>query len=325
MAKLMRGLLLAVVVSMNAVAAIAQSYPLKPVRVVMPVASGGIADVLLRAIAQGLSESMAQAFVVENRPGASGIIGTDLVAKAAPDGYVLLFTGQTAMISLPFLKKDIPYDAANGFIPIGMCCAIAQAVVVGGAHKANSIRELVDLARANPGKLTYGSIGNGSLGHIYMEVLKRRAAIDMVHVPYKGAAPGVNDLLGGRIAVMITSPATLQDHFRAGKLRALAVGSARRSAEFPDLPTTAEAGFPGWQWEFWQGMFAPAGTPKEAVARLDSAMARITTGRAFNDKYLKPNGIDAPLVVGAEEFAEFLRNDRRITGPLIEATGIRVD
>lgn len=310
---------------LTSIYAAAQSYPSKPVRVIMPVAAGGVADVLARAISQGLAESLGQPFIVENRPGASGIIGAEFVAKSAPDGYVLLFTGQTAMISLPFMKKDIPYDAVNGFVPIAMCCSIAQAVVVNAVLKINSVRELVELGKSNPGKLTYGSIGNGSLGHIYMEVLKRRTGIDMVHVPYKGGTPGVNDLLGGRISVMITSPVTLQDHLRSGKLKALAVGSARRSAEFPDVPTTAEAGFPGWQWEFWQGMFAPRGTPREIVSRLSTSMTHITGSQQFNEKFLKPNGIDPPQVGGAEEFAEFLRNDRLTTGPLIESTGIRLD
>ncbi|OGT79790.1 MAG: hypothetical protein A3H91_08220 [Gammaproteobacteria bacterium RIFCSPLOWO2_02_FULL_61_13] len=317
--------LLATGLLLTSIYAAAQSYPSKPVRVIMPVAAGGVADVLARAISLGLTESLGRPFIVENRPGASGIIGTEIVAKSAPDGYVLLFTGQTAVISLPFMKKDVPYDAVNGFVPIAMCCSIAQAVVINTSLKVNTVRELVDLGKANPGRLTYGSIGNGSLGHIYMEVLKRRTGIDMVHVPYKGGTPGVNDLLGGRISVMITALSTLQEHFRAGKLKALAVGSARRSAEFPDVPTTAEAGFAGWQWEFWQGWFAPKGTPKEIVSRLNTAMSGITGSRQFNQKYFKPNGIDAPHVGSAEEFAEFLRIERQTTGPLIESTGIRLD
>jgi tripartite-type tricarboxylate transporter receptor subunit TctC len=206
-----------------------------------------------------------------------------------------------------------------------MCCSIAQAVVVNSSLGVSSVRELVALGKSNPGKLTYGSIGNGSLGHIYMEVLKRRTGMDMLHVPYKGAAPGITDLLGGRISVMITNPSSVQEHLASKKLRALAVGSAKRSTAFPDLPTTAEAGFAGWQWEFWQGWFAPAGTPKDVVSTLGSTISRIMASDQFNERYFKPHGIDAPHVTTSDEFAQFIRSDRQTTGPMIESTGIKLD
>lgn len=310
---------------LTAICATAQPYPRKPVSVIVPSSAGGVLDMMARALSQRLSESLGQPFVIETRPGANGIIGAESVAKSAPDGYALLFT-TAGMISFnPYLYERLPYDAAKAFAPIAMCCVMAQAVVVNPALNVNSLQELVALAKSRPGQLAYGSNGSGSSSNIYMEALKRLAGIDLVHVPYKGSAPAVTDLLGGRVLMMVVTPSVIQGHLRSGKLKALAIGSPRRSSAFPDVPTAAESGFPGWEAEAWLGMFAPAGTPKEIVSRLNTAMTKITGSEQFDEQWLKRNGLEAPRLGTAEQFADFVRTDMQNSERLIKATGIKLD
>ena len=302
----------------------AQPYPSKAVRVIVPSSAGGVTDMLARALFQRLTESLGQAFVMETRPGANGIIGTELVAKSPPDGYTLLFTTAAPIAVNPFVYERLPYDP-RAFAPVAMCCLFAQAVVVNPSLKVNSLQELIVLARSAPGALSYGSSGAGSMGNIYMEGLKRSAGIDIVQVPYKGSAPAVTDLVGGRVSVMVVTLGVIQGHLQAGKLKALAVGSARRSSAYPDVPTAAEAGLPGWHAEVWTGTFAPGGTPGEVISRLNAEMMKIIASAQFNDQWLKRNGFDSPAVNSAEQFAEYVRNDMRNSERIIRAAGIKLD
>lgn len=302
----------------------AQPYPNKPVRIIVPYSAGGVTDMLGRALSQRLTESLAQPFVMETRPGANGIIGAELVAKSPPDGYTLLFTTAAPIAINPFVYERLPYDP-RAFAPVAMCCIMAQAVVVNPLLKVNSLRELIALARSSPGQLSYGSSGNGSSGNLYMEGLKRSAGIDIVQVPYKGSGPAVTDLVGGRVSVMVVTPGVIQGHLQAGKLKALAVGSARRSTAFPDVPTAAEAGLAGWNAEAWIGLLAPGGTPREIVSKLNAEMMKIIASPQFNDQWLKRNGFDPPPVNSAEQFAEYVRNDMHNSEHIIKAAGIKLD
>jgi tripartite-type tricarboxylate transporter receptor subunit TctC len=310
---------------LTAICATAQPYPVKPVSVIVPSSAGGVLDLMARALSQRFAESLGQPFVIETRPGANGIIGAEFVAKSAPDGYALLFTTAGTISYNPFLYERLPYDAAKAFAPIAMCCVMVQAVVVSPSLKVNSVLELVGLAKSSPGRLAYGSNGGGSSSNIYMEALKRLAGIDVVHVPYKGSAPAVTDLIGGRVSMMVVTPSVIQGHLQSGKLKALAIGSPRRSSAFPDVPTAAESGFPGWDAEAWLGLFAPAGTPREIVAKLNAAMTRITGSEQFGEQWLKRYGLEPPHAGTAEQFAEFVRIDMQNSERLIRSTGIKLD
>ncbi|OGA68132.1 MAG: hypothetical protein A3G81_17015 [Betaproteobacteria bacterium RIFCSPLOWO2_12_FULL_65_14] len=310
---------------LTAITATAQPYPTKPVKMVVPASAGGILDMMARALSQRLADSLGQPFVTDTRPGANGIIATELVAKSPPDGYTLLFSASAAFVNNPFLYNRLPYDAVKDFAPIAMCCLMAQALVVHPALKVNSLKELVALAKSDPGKLTYGSIGSGSSSNLYMESLKRLAGIDIVHVPYKGSAPAVIDLLGGRVATMVVTLGVVQGHLRAGKLKALMVGSAKRTAVSPEVPTAAEAGLPGWDAEVWMGVFTSAGTPTDIVAKLNSEIMKITSSPQFNEQWLQKNGLEPPHPGSAEQFAEFIRADMLSSGKMIKAIGIKLD
>jgi tripartite-type tricarboxylate transporter receptor subunit TctC len=304
--------------------ALAQPYPAKPVKVIVPSSAGGVLDMLSRALSQRLGETLAQPFVTETRAGANGILGADMLAKSAPDGYTLMFTAAAPVSINPFVYERLPYDPRT-FAPVAMCCVMAQAVVVNASLKVNSLQELIALAKSAPGKLAYGSIGAGSSSNVYMEGLKRQAGIDVVHVPYKGSAPAVTDLVGGRVAMMVVTLGVIQGHLASGKLKALAVGSPRRSSAYADVPTAAEAGLPGWDAEVWMGTFAPGGTPKDIVARLNAEMTRIVSSAAFNEQWLKKNGFDLPPVTTPEQFAEYVKNDMHNSERVIKAAGIKLD
>ena len=305
--------------------AMAQTYPRKPVTIIVPSSAGGVLEMMARALSPRLSEALGQPFIIENRPGAHGILGADTVAKATPDGHVLLFSAETGIVNNPFLYANLPYDAAKAFAPIAMCCVMAQALVVSPALGVNSLQEMLRLAKSQPGKLSYGSNGPGSGSHLYMESLKRLAGVDVVHIPYKGSAPAVTDLVGGRVSMMVVTLAVIQSQLRSGKLKALAVGSAKRSSAFSDVPTAAEAGFPSWETDVWMGLFAPAGTPKEVVSRLNAEMTRITGSDQFSEQWLKRNGFDAPYTGSAEQFAEFVRDAMQKSERIIKASGVKLD
>lgn len=256
--------------------ALGETYPAKPIRLVIPWTAGGGADIIGRPIAQKLSEAMGQPVIVENRPGASGVIGTGLVAKSPPDGYTLLLTFDPPHNTTPLFSKSVPYDTVKDFTPIILVVTGPQVVVVHPSFPVHSMRELVAYAKSNPGKISYGTAGRGTGQHIAGELLAFAAGIDMVHVPYKGGAPAVlNDLLGNRIPMAILTLSGVKAHIRAGKLRALGVAEATRPKAAPEIPTIAEAGITGYAAPYtWIGFLGPAGLPRPIVHRVNSEVLK---------------------------------------------------
>jgi tripartite-type tricarboxylate transporter receptor subunit TctC len=254
-------------------AASAQGYPSKPLRIVVPFPPGAGTDMLARTIAAKLSDSMGQPVVVDNKPGAGATIGTDVVAKAAPDGYTLLLSTTSHAIN-PSVFSKLPYDTLRDFVTVTQVATVPTVLVVHPSVPANNIKELVAYAKANPGKLNMGSASSGTVFHLAGEYLKSMAGIDMVHVPFKGGGPAMTALLGGQVNVLFETTLTVQPQVKAGKLRALAVGSAKRAASMPEVPTVAESGFPGFSAENWYGVYAPAGTPREIVMKLNTEIVK---------------------------------------------------
>src|SRR2546428_7985534 len=256
-------------------AALAQAWPNRPVRLLVPFAAGaGTNDIMARLVGQHLGAGLGQPVVIENRAGAGGIAGTDAAAKAAPDGYTFLMTN-VSLVTSAYLYARLPYDAQRDFVPVTLVNTAPLMLVVHPSVAASSVQELIALAKANPGRLTYGSGGVGSTPHLSGELFKSLAGIDAVHVPYKGGAPALNDLLGGQLSFMIENVPGTMPFVKGGKLRGLAITSAQRSPLDPALPTMAESGVPSYEVVGWQGLFAVAGTPPEIVARLQAEGGKV--------------------------------------------------
>jgi tripartite-type tricarboxylate transporter receptor subunit TctC len=309
-----------VVVLMLPALAAAQAYPTRPVRFIVPSAPGGGTDIVTRAVAQKLSESMGQAFAVENRAGAANLIGVELVQHSAPDGYTIIMSPSTITV-LPFIQK-VSYDLLRDFAPISLAAAVPNILVVHPSVAAKSVAELVALSKREPGKLSYASAGAGSSPHMSVELFKNMAGIDIVHIPYKGTAPGVVDLLAGRVQVMMGNVLTLGPHIRAGKLRALGVSSAKRSEAVPDVPPIGES-VSGYDVIQWYGMFAPAGTPRPAVARLSSETARALRLPEVKER-LAADGAE-PVGNTPEEFTAHVRAELEKWSRVARAANIRAD
>ena len=269
-----RGALAATALALIAFGAQAQTYPNKPIRWIVPFPPGGSTDLLARVVGQKLTESWGQTVVVENRGGAGGTLGAAEAAKAAPDGYTLLMGAIHHTIATSAYSK-LPYDFQRDFAPITVVAIVPNVMVVNPSVPAKTVKELIAHAKANPGKLTYGSAGMGTAHHLIGEVFNQRAGVDILHVPYKGSAPAVSDLIGGQISVMYDTVASCLPHVKAGKLRPLGVATAKRSSALPDVPTIAEAALPGFEVTTWFGALAPVKTPKEIVAKLNAEMVRI--------------------------------------------------
>ncbi len=286
----------------------AQSYPSKPVRIIVPYPHGGIGDTVTRALAQGLSEQLGQPFVIDNKPGASQMIGAELVAKAPADGHTLFLGSVTSLAINVNSQKKMAYDPARDFAPVSMAFFSPLYLVVNPAVPANSLRELIALAKAQPGKLTFASIGQGGSIHLAGELFRSMAGLDMTHVPYKGSAPALTDVIGGQVNLMFDAGVSALPQVRAGKLRALAVTSATRSSSAPELPTVAEAGgLPGYEATIWFGLVAPAGTPREIVARLSQEVAKVTRVSALRERFA-PQGVELSASA-PEAFAEFIKSE----------------
>src|SRR5256886_9892274 len=260
----------------------AQDYPTRPVRIVVPFAPGGPNDIIVRLVAQKLTETWGQAFVVENRPGAGGNIGTDFVAKAAPDGYTLLSVGPGSLIINPLIGK-VPYDTGRAFAPVTLMARAPNALVAHPSLPAGSVKELIELARSEPGRVNYGSGGNGSTPHLAGAMFAAMAGVALTHVPYKGTAPATADLIGGQIQIAFLGIPAVLPHVKSGKLRALAVTGLRRSPELPEVPTVDESAVPGYELSPWYGLLAPSGTPREGAARFGEQGGR-TRGPAGVDE-----------------------------------------
>ena len=292
MKNLVRCIVLAIVVLVPALAH-AQGYPTKPVRIIIPYTTGGGSDAAARLVANHLSQAFGQNFVAEARPGGNTVIGTDAVAKAPADGYTLLFTGGSTMSIQPFvLAGKLPYDVLADFAPVGLVSRFPFFLVVPATLPANSLQELAALAKASPGRLSYASNGNGGLVHLGMEMLKQALGIDLIHVPYKGFSPAVPDLISGRITVMLADVAPIAQHVRAGTMKVLGATSAERSTYWPQVPTIAEQGIPGYEIDVWFGLYAPAKTPEDIVQKLSAEMRKYLSSPEAKEAFAKI-GMDA--------------------------------
>jgi len=295
------------------------SYPSRPVRVIVPFAPGGGLDISTRLIAQKLTEKWGQNIVVDSRPGAATIVGSDIAAKAAPDGYTLLMITTTFSIN-PGLYPKLPYDPARDFAPVTQLNFQPNVVVVTPSFAARSVKDLIGLAKAKPGALTFATPGAGSAPHLSAEMFQRAAGISMIHVPYKGIPPAVTDVLGGRVTMLFTTTISAAPHIKAGKLRALAITSAKRQASMPDVPTIGET-IPGYRAEAFQGMVAPAGVPQPIVGKIASEVARIVKLPEISQRFQ----LDGAEAVGStpKEFAIFLKAEMQKWSKVIKDAGIK--
>jgi tripartite-type tricarboxylate transporter receptor subunit TctC len=297
-------------------------YPERIIKIVVPFAPGGGTDVVARTLAQEMARDLGVSVIVENKPGAGTIIGTQAVAVSEPDGYTLLM-GTFANAVNPSLNAKLPYDPHRDFAPVALVARSFNIVVVNPKSEIKSIADLIAAAKADPGKLSYGTYGIGTSAHLAGELFKNLAKVDLTTVPYKGAAPAITDLIGGQIQVMFTTVASAASLIEAGQLRALAVTSAERSPAFPELPTVAEAGVPGYAAESWYGLFAPARTPKEVIDRLNKSAAAAVQSEAF-----KRLGVNEGLVMvaqPAEELERYFRGEEDRWRKVIHDAGIKVE
>ncbi len=301
-------------------AAQAQTYPDRPIRLIAPFPAGGLADVLARAVGDEMSKTLGQPVIVENRAGAGGNIGAEAVARSAPDGYTLLMTSAGILTANQFLYANMPFDPAKDFVPISNVADMSMMVVVSPKVEAKTLADLIKLAKANPGKLNFGSPGIGTTGHLGLALLMHAGDIKLTHVPYKGAAPAITDLLAGQIDGVVDNPPTVLPHIAAGKLKPLAVASKQRMTQLPDLPTTAEAGTANFEASSWFGIAAPAGTPPAIVAQLHKAIAAAVKQPVMSERFSKSG---ARLLGNTpDEFAQQIVADRKMWGDVIKAAGI---
>jgi tripartite-type tricarboxylate transporter receptor subunit TctC len=291
----------------DATAAMAQTYPNRPIKLVIPYPPGGIGDTLARGLAMQMQLRMGQPVLVESKPGASQMIGADYVAKSAPDGYTLFLASLSSLVLNSYAQKTMPYDPVKDFAPVSMFFSTPLYLVVNPQLPAKNVAEFIAYGKANPGKLTYGSIGTGSSLHLTGEMFKSATGVDMLHVPYKGSVPAVTDLLGGQIQALFDAGTSSLPQVRAGKLRVLGVTSIKRASGTPDIPTIAESGVPGFDASFWFGIVAPAGTPKAIVQKLSGEINEILKLPALRDRF-KSDGVE---VTGStpEEMAAQIQAD----------------
>jgi tripartite-type tricarboxylate transporter receptor subunit TctC len=299
------------------------AYPTKPIRIVVTYPPGGPTDIVARAVGQKLTEAWSQPVVIDNRAGAGGVVGTEVVARALPDGYTLLLGTSAGLAINPALNSKLPYNAFTDFAPISLIVINPQILVFNASFAPSSIKELIQLAKARPGQINYASVGPGSPNHLGMELLKSMAGIDMVHIPYKGTSPAVTDLLTGQVSLMFNSMPSVLPQVRAGKLKGIAVGSARRSQAAPDVPTVAEAGLPGFEYVTWYGLFAPVATPKEIVAKLNSEMVRMLGDRELAQRFASQGA--EPASTTPAELAKFMRAEHERWKQVIKSGRIKVE
>jgi tripartite-type tricarboxylate transporter receptor subunit TctC len=295
----------------------AQSYPDRPIRLIVPYPAGGGLDIVARLVANALTKNAGWQFIIDNRSGAAGMLGTDMGAKAPPDGYTLVLGTNATHGSFVALYPKLPYDAIKDFAPITDLVVVTQILVVHPSVPARNLKELIALAKSRPGQLNYGSGGSGVPGHLAMELIKSRAGVKIEHVPYKGIAPALSDLLGGHVQVLITNTPPVMPYIESGRLKALAVVNPKRSALLPKLPTLAEAGLKGELPEFWWGLFAPAGTPPSVIARLNTEIRKILELKDVKDRlfdlglepdWRTPEDFGAVVRAGIEQWAKAVKD-----------------
>jgi tripartite-type tricarboxylate transporter receptor subunit TctC len=324
--QIMRGILqwtLGAMFACIALGAFAQSYPSRPIRLVVPFPAGGTTDILAREAAQKLTEALGQAVVVDNRPGAAGNIGSDLVAKSAPDGYTLLMGTVGTHAINPSLYSKMPYDHVKDFAPVVLVAGVPNVLVVNPTLPVNSVADLIKLAKDKPGQINFASSGSGTSIHLSGELFKTMAGVDMTHVPYKGSSPALTDLIGGQVQIMFDNLPSALPQIKGGRLRAIAVTSLKRAPVLPDIPTINESGLPGFEASSWFGVLAPAGTPAAIVARINTEVNKWLQSADAREKLL---GQGAEAAGGSpEQFANHIRAESAKWAKVVKASGAKVD
>ncbi len=304
--------------------ALAQAFPMKPIRVIVPYAPGGATDIMGRVVAQRLGEILGQQVLVDNRPGANTGIGAEAVAKAPADGYTLMFTNDATFVLNPALFATLPYNMARDFVPVATVAYLNLALVVAANLPVNNFAELVAWTKSKSGSISYGSYGVGSQAHLMGEMYKKLYATDMVHVPYKGSAPAVADVIGGQVVFTFPAIPTVQGFIKSGRVKVLAISGEKRSPLLPEVPTFIEVGAKDMDIGAWYGFFAPAGTPREVVARLNVAVATMLTNQEFVDKQLAPQGM-LPMNLSAEQVASLMRSESERMTRIVRLSGAKVE
>ena len=315
--------LLAVMITMFVSSAVAQVYPAKPLKLILPFPAGGPTDIVARLIGQRLTESFGQQVVIDNRPGGGGLIGGQLAAKSPPDGYTIYLGGITTLVLSTYVHKNMPYDPQRDFLPVTQATMQPLLLMTHPTLPAKTLKDYLALARARPGEINYATSGPGGSGHLAGEFLRLMTKINIVHVPYRGAPPAINDLLAGQVQSMFGSPLAVVPHIRVGKIHAVAVTGDKRSIAVPDVPTFAESGLPGYDASTWNGIMVPAGTPRAIIDRLYTEIAKIL--RAPNT--IERLAYDGSVAVGStpEEFAAYIKAEHVKWAKVVREANIRVE
>jgi len=311
-----------ILLSVAAASVLAQGYPDKPLKLVVPFPPGGPTDIVGRLVAPKLAEGIGQPVVVENRPGAGGTVGSTAVARAPADGYTLLY-GSTTLAIAPSLYRDLAYDPRTAFAPISLVSRGPIIAAVNAQLPAKTLKDFIALAKSSPGGINYGSAGSGTPPHLAAELFKTVAGVDLVHVPYKGGGPAVSDLAGGQVQVCFEGLPTLLPHIKSGKVRALAITGAKRDPALPEVPTFAEAGLPGYDANFWNGLVAPAGTPAEVIARLNSVLVQALATPEVHAALVRL-GLEAAGTT-PQQFGDFIAAEIDKWARVVKASGAKID
>ena len=301
----------------------AQTWPARPIKLVVGYTPGGYTDTMARAVGEKLSLALGQQVLIENKPGANGIIGADLVAKAAPDGYTLGMVIAAFAVNATLYAGKLPFDPLKDVVPVSLASVAPLILVANNNFPPRTLAELIAYAKANPGKINFGSSGIGAAAHLGMEYLMNVTGTKMVHAPYKGTAPALTDLMGGQIQIMFDTPSSMMPHVKGGKIRALAMATEKRSAAAPDVPTVIEGGVPNYVYGSWAMLVAPGGTPKEIVARLSAEVGKMMRSPEVREKFATL-GVD-PVGNTPEEAAEFLRTEIAKSGKIVRDANVKVD
>lgn len=303
--------------------AVAQEWPTKSIRFVVPFAPGGSSEIIARSVAQELSKQLGQTVYVENKPGGAGTIAMQEVAAAAPDGYTIILGHVGTLAVNPYAMKKHPYDVNKVFAPVALLARVPNVFVVNSDIPAKSFKEFVDFAKKNPGKLNYGSAGNGSAGHLAFEYLKSVTGIYVVHVPYRGTGPQLQDLLGGRIEASSAGTPALMGHIKSGKLRAIAVGTPERIPSLPDVPTVAEMGYAGFETSQWYGVMVPAGTPKPVIDKLAAEIIKALKSSSITQRFAQDDAVAGQG--GPDAFAAFIKKEQARWEQVVKRAGIVIE
>jgi len=301
----------------------AQTYPDKPVRIIVPLTPGGATDTIARGLAQRLSAMWGKNVLIENRPGVGTIVGAEAAAKSAPDGYTLFFTEPATFVINPHLYKKLPYDPIADFAPITIVCRLSPVLAVSNAVPAKNLAELVAYAKANPGKLSYGSFGSGSYPHVAMEQFKHLAGVDLLHVPYKGSAGALPALLSGELSMLLVNMSVFESNLKAGRLKVLGTATEKRLQLHPELPTMSET-VAGFSIDAWFALAAPARTPDEILDKVHADVVKVLGEAEFREKFLKPHSVE-PGGMSRQEFARVLKRDLEVWGQMVRVSGAKAE